>query len=86
MFLYDEPTTGLDPINADTICKLILELSKNERGFIIVTHKVFDAIKVAERFIFLKEERVVFDGDKKTFIQTNVPEIQLFIEELNLKS
>ena len=52
MFLYDEPTTGLDPVNADHICKLILDLSKDGKGFIIVTHKVFDAIKVANDLCF----------------------------------
>jgi len=33
MFLYDEPTSGLDPVNAHTICDLILDLSKDGRGF-----------------------------------------------------
>jgi len=86
MFLYDEPTSGLDPVNADNICRLILELSKDGRGFIIVTHKVFDAVKVADRFMFLKDGMIVFDGDKEKLITTTIPEIQLFIAELNLKS
>lgn len=99
MFLYDEPTSGLDPVNADNICKLILELSTppspplstggvegGGRGFIIVTHKVFDAMKVADRFMFLKDSMIIFDGDKEKLINTNIPEIQLFITELNLKS
>ncbi len=70
MFLYDEPTSGLDPVNADNICRLILELSKNERGFIIVTHKVFDAMKVADRFMFLRDGMIIFDGDKEKLINT----------------
>jgi len=86
MFLYDEPTSGLDPVNADNICRLILELSKDGRGFIIVTHKVFDAVKVADRFMFLKDGMIVFDGDKEKLITTTIPEIQLFIAELNFKS
>jgi len=86
MFLYDEPTSGLDPVNADNICRLILELSKNERGFIIVTHKVFDAMKVADRFMFLRDGMIIFDGDKEKLINTTIPEIQLFIGEVNLKS
>lgn len=86
MFLYDEPTSGLDPVNADNICRLILELSKNERGFIIVTHKVFDAMKVADRFMFLRDGMIIFDGDKEKLINTPIPEIQLFIGEVNLKS
>jgi phospholipid/cholesterol/gamma-HCH transport system ATP-binding protein len=86
MFLYDEPTSGLDPVNADNICSLILELSKNERGFIIVTHKVFDAMKVADRFMFLRDSMIIFDGDKEKLINTTIPEIQLFIGEVSLKS
>jgi phospholipid/cholesterol/gamma-HCH transport system ATP-binding protein len=85
MFLYDEPTSGLDPINADNICKLILELSRDARGFIIVTHKVFDAMKVADRFMFLKDGMVIFDGDGEKLIHAPVPEIQKFIQELSPK-
>jgi len=84
MFLYDEPTSGLDPVNAENICRLILDLSKNGKGFIIVTHKVHDAIKVANRFIFLKDGMVIFDGDKDELIHTANPEIQIFIKELVL--
>ena len=85
MFLYDEPTSGLDPINADNICRLILELSKNKTGFIIVTHKVFDAMKVAERFMFLKDDITIFDGSKEELADTTIPEIQSFTEELRFK-
>jgi phospholipid/cholesterol/gamma-HCH transport system ATP-binding protein len=84
MFLYDEPTTGLDPVNADIICKLILDLSQQGRGFIIVTHKIFDAIKLANRFMFLKNCTMIFDGDKEKLFHSAVPEIQVFLRELNL--
>jgi phospholipid/cholesterol/gamma-HCH transport system ATP-binding protein len=86
MFLYDEPTTGLDPVNADTICRLILDLSKNGKGFIIVTHKVFDAMKVANRFLFLKNGAILFDGDKDELIHSPIAEIQVFLSELNPSS
>lgn len=82
MFLYDEPTTGLDPVNADNICKLILELAHDGRGFMIVTHKVADALKVAERFMFLKEGRILFDGNRDDLVETANPDIRLFIREL----
>lgn len=85
MFLYDEATTGLDPINADNICRLVLDLSKNGKGLIIVTHKVSDALKVAERFMFLKEGRIVFDGNRDELLHTADPEIQMFMSELNVK-
>jgi phospholipid/cholesterol/gamma-HCH transport system ATP-binding protein len=85
MFLYDEPTTGLDPVNADIICKLILDLSKEGRGLIIITHKIFDAFKLAHRYIFLKEGAILFDGRRENLIDSSIPEIQIFLSELNLR-
>jgi len=82
MFLYDEPTSGLDPVNADNICRLILDLSKGETGFIIVTHKVFDAIRVANRFMFLNNGAILFDGDRDHLVHSPLPEIKTFIREL----
>ncbi|MCI0468844.1 MAG: ATP-binding cassette domain-containing protein, partial [Nitrospirae bacterium] len=73
MFLYDEPTAGLDPVNADNICGLINNLSngkdgKGGKGFIIVTHKVIDALKVAQRFIFLKDGMILSDNTRDALI------------------
>jgi len=84
MFLYDEPTSGLDPVNAENICNLILDLSKNGTGFLIVTHKIHDALKVANRFMFLKNGMIVFDGDREALINSAVPEIRIFIKELGV--
>jgi phospholipid/cholesterol/gamma-HCH transport system ATP-binding protein len=83
MFLYDEATTGLDPVNADIICRLILDLAKGGKGFIIVTHKVFDALRLAERFMFLKSGSIIFDGNKDQLMHASIPEIQVFLRELN---
>ena len=86
MFLYDEPSTGIDPVNADQICRLIVDLSKDGRGFIIVTHKVIDALKVADRFMFLKNGRIVFDGDREHLVNITVPDIRMFMNELSYKA
>jgi len=83
MFLYDEPTSGLDPVNADIICKLVLNLSLGGRGFIVVTHKIFDAFKLADRFMFLKNGMVIFDGQKEGLTASPIQEIQIFLGELN---
>lgn len=82
MFLYDEPTSGLDPVSADMICRLIAELSKDGKGFIAVTHKVSDAIKVADRFMFLREGRFLFDGNRRELLDTEIPEVSVFVSEL----
>jgi phospholipid/cholesterol/gamma-HCH transport system ATP-binding protein len=81
VFLYDEPTTGLDPINADNICRLIVDLCKDGKGLITVTHKVSDAMKMATRFLFLKDGMILFDGDKDMLLHTTVAEIKRFVSE-----
>jgi len=81
VFLYDEPTTGLDPINADNICRLIVDLCKDGKGLITVTHKVSDAMKMAERFMFLKDGMILFDGDKEKLLHSTNDEIHRFISE-----
>jgi phospholipid/cholesterol/gamma-HCH transport system ATP-binding protein len=85
MFLYDEATTGLDPVNADKICTLINDLCKEGTGMIIVTHKVVDAFKVARRFLFLQKGRIIFDGDQPGLLQSDNPYIQEFLNELRYK-
>lgn len=61
--LYDEPTTGLDPIRADVINELILKL-KHELHItsIIVTHDMASAFKVADRIVMLYEGKLIIDG------------------------
>jgi len=82
MFLYDEPTTGLDPVNADNICKLIVKLAEGGKGFIAVTHKVTDALKIATRFMFLKNGTILLDGNREELVGTTDPDVQLFLTEL----
>jgi phospholipid/cholesterol/gamma-HCH transport system ATP-binding protein len=88
MMLYDEPTTGLDPLTAENICDLINELSHgtppDRMGLIVVTHKVTDAAKIAERFIYLKDN-VVFDGNIRDLLKTSNPELRNFMYELYIK-
>lgn len=84
VFLYDEPTTGLDPINAGNICRLILDLCKDGKGLIVVTHKVFDALKVAERFIFIKDGMILFDGPRDKILHSTIDDIQKFMSELHM--
>jgi phospholipid/cholesterol/gamma-HCH transport system ATP-binding protein len=85
MFLYDEATTGLDPVNAEKICLLINELCKEGTGLIIVTHKVIDAIRVAGRFLFLLNGRIVFDGDKHALLESDNPAIVEFLNEFRFE-
>lgn len=69
IILYDEPTTGLDPITSDEISQLILELQKKlKTSSIIITHDIECAKTVADRIVMLKDGKVYKDGTLKDFV------------------
>lgn len=80
VILYDEPTTGLDPIRADVINELILKL-KQELNVtsIVVTHDMHSAFKVATRIVMLHQGKFIFDGTSKEIQESNNPIIQHFV-------
>lgn len=79
--LYDEPTTGLDPITSDAINDLILKLQR-ELGVtsIVVTHDMPSAFKVGDRIAMLSKGRIVFTGSVEEVQQTDHPLVRQFIE------
>ena len=79
--LYDEPTTMVDPLMAQTIGDLILKL-KRETGLtsIVVTHDMRLARKLADRIVFLVDGRVAFFGPVSELDAVPEPVIQGFIQ------
>lgn len=79
--LYDEPTTGLDPITSDAINELIIKLQK-ELGVtsIVVTHDMASAFKVADRMAMLSRGKIVFTGTVDQVRTTDHPMVRQFIE------
>lgn len=64
VILYDEPTTGLDPIRSDVINELILKLQRELKiTSVVVTHDMHSAYKIGDRIIMLHEGKVIADGD-----------------------
>jgi len=78
--LYDEPTTGLDPIRADIINELILKLQR-ELGItsVVVTHDMTSAYKIADRIIMLHKGKIIADGDGEHIHSHPHPVVQQFI-------
>lgn len=78
--LYDEPTTMVDPLMAQTISDLILRL-KRETGLtsIVVTHDMRLARKLADRVVFLVDGRVAFFGSIDEMDRSPEPMVQDFI-------
>ena len=61
--LYDEPTTGLDPVMTDSINRLISKIHKHEDlTSIMVTHELRTVFEVAERVIMIHNGKIKFDG------------------------
>jgi len=80
VILYDEPTTGLDPIRADIINELILKL---QRGLgltsVVVTHDMTSAYKIADRIVMLHNGKIFADGDADYIRNHKDPVVQQFI-------
>ncbi len=81
--LYDEPTTGLDPIMADAIDRLIADLNKKlDITSVVVTHDMKSAYAIADRMAMLFEGRVVFQGTPDEIQKADDPLVQQFINGL----
>jgi len=79
--LYDEPTTGLDPIVADSINRLIRRLQSHLHvTSIVVTHDMKSAFHVADQIAYLHEGRIYFKGTPEELRAMQDPVIQDFIE------
>ena len=68
IMLYDEPTTGLDPITANEISELIKKIQeKYNTASIIITHDIQCARTTADRLVMLKEGEIYLEGNLKQF-------------------
>ena len=79
--LYDEPTTGLDPIRSDSINDLIIKL-KNELAItsVVVTHDMTSAFKVADRILMLHQGHFGADGSPEEIQRSDSLLVQRFIK------
>ncbi|MBM3993317.1 MAG: ATP-binding cassette domain-containing protein [Planctomycetes bacterium] len=89
VMLYDEPTTGLDPIMTDVINELILQVrQRTPVTSVIVTHEMKTVYKVADRVVMLHplsrlnpgENQILFDGSPSALKASPDPRVQQFIE------
>jgi phospholipid/cholesterol/gamma-HCH transport system ATP-binding protein len=79
VMLYDEPTTGLDPVTSDEISTLINVVQKKyNTSSIIITHDIKCALSTANRIIMLQEGEIYAEGKKADFENTNDPLIKSF--------
>lgn len=82
--LYDEPTTGLDPIMSDVINDLILDLQKKLKvTSIVVTHDMKSAYKIASRIAMLHEGKVLAVAHPEVIKVSTNPYVRQFVDGLS---
>ncbi len=88
MLLYDEPTTGLDPIMSDVINELIIRTSeRDDVASIVVTHDMKSAMKIADRIVMVyplarlqrTDPQMIFDGTPDQLANAVDPRVNQFV-------
>lgn len=80
IMLYDEPTTGLDPLLSDSVDNLIVETGKSlSVTSVVVSHDVHAALRIADKLALLNEGRILEEGTPTDFRQSKKPFVQQFI-------
>jgi phospholipid/cholesterol/gamma-HCH transport system ATP-binding protein len=84
IILYDEPTAGLDPVNAYAICHLIMCLKTKGVTQVVVTHDLGLAFRIADRVVMIEQGRVVFQGAAKELSERDDRAIRGFLDPSTL--
>jgi phospholipid/cholesterol/gamma-HCH transport system ATP-binding protein len=81
ILIYDEPTTGLDPILTEMVDNLILSTHKNREGLtsIMVSHDLSAAFRIADNIAMLDSGKVLLYGTKDDFFNSKIELVQKFV-------
>lgn len=83
IILYDEPTTGLDPILTEMVDNLILDTHKNHKGStsVIVSHDLWAAFRLADYMVMLDKGKVLLQGTQDDFHNSEIPLVKQFLSK-----
>ena len=82
--LYDEPTTGLDPVVSDSIDRLILRVcSRLHVTSVVVTHDMRSARRIGQRILMLHEGRIYFSGTPDALFGSEDPVVHRFVNGIS---
>lgn len=84
LLLYDEPTAGLDPVNAFAIGHLILQLKAKGVTQMVVTHDLDLAFRVADHLVMIQRGRIVFTGSPQELAGQQDTTIRGFLDPASL--
>ena len=77
--LFDEPTSALDPELEAEVIKVMVELARERRSLVVVTHNIGFARRVADRIVFLADGGVGFDGAPEDFVASGNERIRRYL-------
>ena len=77
--LFDEPTSALDPELEAEVIKVMVELARERRSLVVVTHNIGFARRVADRIVFLADGGVGFDGTPEDFFASGNERIRRYL-------
>src|SRR5262249_8578961 len=81
ILLYDEPVTGLDPVNAEAVNLLIVDIARRSGvTSIIVTHDVEGALAICDRIALLESGKLRFVGPPDDFRSSSDPLVRAFAD------
>lgn len=81
ILLWDEPTTGLDPVNTAAVERLIMGLSKElQTTSLVVTHDIEGGLEMCDRVAMLKDGTLRFCGSPQAFRNSDDPVVQAFVD------
>lgn len=83
ILVYDEPTTGLDPILTEMVDNLIVETHKRRAGStsIMVSHDLYAAFRIADHVAMLDQGRVLLWGTPADFEKSEIPLVRKFVDK-----
>ena len=81
IMLYDEPTTGVDPITAGVVDRLIIKMRDTYKmTSVVVTHDMTSAYRIADRIVMIYEGQVIFAGKDDEIRKSDNPFVKQFID------
>jgi phospholipid/cholesterol/gamma-HCH transport system ATP-binding protein len=80
ILLYDEPTTGLDPVMARSVDNLIVETQEKLKiTSVVISHDIMSALDIADTVVMLDKGKVIFEGKRDEFISCSHPAVVEFM-------
>jgi phospholipid/cholesterol/gamma-HCH transport system ATP-binding protein len=83
VLIYDEPTTGLDPVLTEMVDNLIVSTHNLKKGTtsIVVSHDLFAAFRIADHVAMLDSGKVLLDGTPEDFLKSDIDLVKRFVDK-----